>query len=220
MSVIRVMIVDDHEIVRFALRGVLEAEQGIDVVGEAACGSEALECVETIAPDVVLLDLHLPDMDGIDVCGLLNAAENPPRVLVLTSYDDDAEIFGALDAGASGYLMKDVSPSALVEAIRTMAEGTTVLDAGVAKRVIDGRRHASDSDLADSLSAREQDVLGHMARGMSNREIASALWISEPTVKTHVSHILRKLGRADRTGAVLEGIRLGLVPGPDQGRSG
>lgn len=215
MSATRVMIVDDHEIVRFALRGVLEAEAGIEVAGEAACGIQAVESFAAIAPDVILLDLHLPDMDGVDVCGLLTTGPNAPRVLVLTSYDDDAEIFGALDAGASGYLMKDVSPSALVEAIRTVADGTTVLDAGVARRVIDGRRRTTATDLADDLSVREHEVLRHMARGMSNREIATALWISEPTVKTHVSHILRKLGQSDRTRAVLEALRMGLVEGPD-----
>lgn len=210
----RVMIVDDHEIVRFALRGVLEAEQGIEVVGEAATGAEALERIAQVAPDVVLLDLHLPDMDGIDVCGLLCANDGAPRIVVLTSYDDDAEVFGALDAGAFGYLMKDVSPSALVEAVRTVADGTMVFDSGIARRVIDGRRPVAGAAVADGLSVREQDVLERMAKGMSNREIAASLWISEPTVKTHVSHILRKLGQTDRTRAVLEGIRMGIVSAP------
>ncbi len=215
MDGISVVIIDDHQLVRYALRGLLESEADIRVVGEAASGEEAVAVCRAVRPDVVLLDLHLPGMDGIEVCKRLLESHDPPRVLVLTSYDDDDEVFGALDVGASGYLMKDVSPSALIEAVRTVAEGTTVLDAGVARRVIDGRSRPMDVALADGLSTREIEVLKLMASGLSNREIASALWISESTVKSHVRNILRKLKQHDRTGAVLEAIRLGVAPSPE-----
>lgn len=206
---IRVIVVDDHELVRYALRTSLEAESDMSVVGEAACGEDALLLLESIEPDVVLLDLHMPGMGGLDACRKMLDEWPLLRVIILTSYDEDEEIFGVLSAGAVGYLMKDTSPLALIESIRNVFEGQTVLDSAIARRVIRGTPDAETDD--PGLSERELDVLAVMSRGASNREIARALWISEPTVKTHVSHILRKLGQSDRTHAVVDAMRRGLV---------
>lgn len=211
MARIRVLIIDDHELVRVALRSVLEQEQDMEVVGEAPDGASAIEACEALAPDVALLDLRLPDQNGAQVCAALRKLPNPPRVLILTSYDEDEEVFGALQAGASGYIMKDIAPGSLVGAVASVAEGQTVLDAAVAGRVIKAGQAASRHDPRGGLSAREIEVLGLMARGMSNREIAKALWISEATVKTHVSHLMHKLDAGDRTQAVLVAIRRGLI---------
>ncbi|PKQ21041.1 MAG: DNA-binding response regulator [Actinobacteria bacterium HGW-Actinobacteria-6] len=209
---IRVVVVDDHELVRYALRTSIESEDDMCVVGEATCGEDALVLLETSEPAVVLLDLHMPGMGGLDACRKMLDAWPQLRVIILTSYDEDEEIFGALSAGAVGYLMKDTSPTALIESIRNVSEGQTVLDSAIARRVIRGTPDAETDD--PGLSEREMDVLAIMARGASNREIARSLWISEPTVKTHVSHILRKLGQGDRTHAVVDAMRRGLVRPP------
>jgi len=210
---IRVFIVDDHELVRYALRTTIEGEGDMCVVGEAANGQEALASVKAAKPDVALLDLRMPGMSGVDVCRLLLELSPELKVLVLTSYDDDEEIFGVLSAGAVGYMMKDTSPSSLAESIRSVADGQTVLDGSIARRVINARSSVDCDD--PGLSEREMDVLAIMARGASNKEIARSLWISEPTVKTHVSHILRKLGQSDRTHAIVEAMRRGIVRPPD-----
>ncbi len=210
----RVFIVDDHELVRYALRTVLEAESGITVVGEAACGDDALDLFEDANPDIMLLDLRMPGMPGIDVCRRLLEMDPTLKVIVLTSYDEDEEIFGVLSAGAVGYLMKDASPLALIESVRNVADGQTVLDGSIARRVIAASSLLEADD--PGLSDREMDVLAVMARGASNKEIAHSLWISEPTVKTHVSHILRKLGQSDRTHAIVEAMRRGIVRPPEK----
>ncbi len=211
MARIRVLIIDDHELVRVALRSVLEQEPNMEVAGEAPDGASGIKACEELAPDVVLLDLRLPDQNGAQVCAALRTLPNPPRVLILTSYDEDEEVFGALQAGASGYIMKDIAPSSLVGAVASVAEGQTVLDAAVAGRVIKASQAATRQGARGGLSAREIEVLGLMARGMSNREIAKALWVSEATVKTHVSHLLHKLDAGDRTQAVLLAIRRRLI---------
>jgi len=210
---IGVFIVDDHELVRYALRTSIEGESDMCVVGEASNGDEALPCMAAASPDVVLLDLRMPGMSGLDTCRRLMEIVPAPKVIVLTSYDDDEEIFAVLSAGAVAYLMKDTSPSSLIEAIRSVSDGQTVLDGSIARRVINLRSTVESDD--PGLSDREMDVLAILARGASNREIARALWISEPTVKTHVSHILRKLGQSDRTHAVVEAMRRGIVRPPD-----
>jgi DNA-binding NarL/FixJ family response regulator len=208
----RVLIVDDHELVRYALRTVLEAESDIEIMGEAGTGEAALECLEGAEVDLVLLDLRMPGMGGVEACRSIVSAHPDIRVVVLTSYDDDDEVFGVLSAGASGYLMKDSSPEAIVQTLRGVLDGNMVLDSAIARRVIDagGSPRVDDPGLSD----RELDVLALMARGYNNRRIAQELWISEPTVKTHVSHILRKLGQADRTQAVVDAIKRGLVKLP------
>jgi len=213
---IRVFVVDDHELVRYALRTSIEGEGDMCVVGEAANGQDALALVKAARPDVVLLDLRMPGMNGVDVCRLLLEDVPGLKVLVLTSYDDDEELFGVLSAGAVGYLMKDTSPASLAESIRSVADGQTVLDGSIARRVISARPSVECND--PGLSEREMDVLAIMARGSGNKEIARLLWISEPTVKTHVSHILRKLGQSDRTHAIVEAMRRGIVRPPDTTR--
>jgi DNA-binding NarL/FixJ family response regulator len=183
----------------------------MDVVAQACDGMQAVAAVEKHEPDVLLLDLHMPEMDGVEACRAVTESKAATRVLILTSFDDDDEVFGALSAGASGYVMKDTAPRSLLETIRGVAEGRTVLDAAVAERLIEGRDSRQAPKNTEGLSPRELDVLEQMASGMSNREIAEKLWISEATVKTHVSHILRKLNQADRTKAVLVAIKRGLV---------
>lgn len=210
MSQIRVMIADDHELVRYALRTMLEAEADIQVVGEAASGPEAHETCSAVVPDVLVLDMRMPGDGGVEVCRKVRESCPTTRVLILTSFDEDEELFGVLSAGASGYLLKDTRPERIIHAIRAVADGQAVFDSAVANRIITGRPQAND-ELADPLSDREMEVLQLMAKGLSNKEIGRSLWIGETTVKTHVSHILRKLGQADRTQAVLAAVKAGLV---------
>jgi DNA-binding NarL/FixJ family response regulator len=153
----------------------------------------------------------MPGTDGIEVCREVAQDHSGTRVLVLTSFDSDDEVFGALSAGAAGYLMKDVAPDELVRTIRGVAAGQTVLDPSISQRVINGRPEPERHQLLEELSDREMEVLGLMAKGLNNREIAKELWIGQTTVKTHVSHILKKLGQRDRTQAVVTAIKAGLV---------
>jgi DNA-binding NarL/FixJ family response regulator len=208
----RVLLADDHELVRVALRAVLE-EAGIEVVGEAAGGFDAIAMTDALRPDVLLLDMRMPDMNGVEVCRHLNGEASDVRIIVLSSFADDEDVFGALSAGAASYIMKDIAPEALVAAVRNVASGQTVLDGGVAQRVLEGPRPATETD-DTTLSPREHEVLGLMAQGLTNREIAAKLWISGPTVKTHVSHILAKLGQPDRTQAIVHAMSKGLVAAP------
>ncbi|MDO8916123.1 MAG: response regulator transcription factor [Coriobacteriia bacterium] len=210
---IRVLIADDHELVRLGLRAVLE-EGGIEVVGEAPDGASAVDAALALLPDILLLDLRMPVLDGREVCRRVVAAAPAVRVVVLTSFADDDDVFGALSAGASSYVMKDIAPDALLGVLRGVAEGRHILDPAIAKRVLD-RSQVTDAEI---LSPREREVLGLMAEGLANRQIAARLWISEATVKSHVSHILAKLGQSDRTQAIVHAMRRGLVP-PPQGVS-
>lgn len=208
----RVVLADDHELVRVALRAVLE-EAGIAVVGEASGGIEAIELATTLAPDVLLLDMRMPDMDGVQVCRQVSESAPQVRTVILSSFAADEDVFGALAAGAASYIMKDVAPDALVAALRGVASGQTVLDRSVAQRVFDGPRPTADPE-DDPLSPREHEVLGLMAQGLTNQQIAAHLWISGPTVKTHVGHILAKLGQPDRTQAILHAMGKGIVAPP------
>jgi DNA-binding NarL/FixJ family response regulator len=208
MDRIRVFLADDHQLVRYALRSVLEAEPDMEVVGEAGdSGSAVAGCIEAV-PDVLLLDLRMPGVGGIEVCREVRRACPSVSVIVLTSFDGDEEVFGAVGAGACGFLLKDTPPDRMAQSIRAVAGGQSVFDTAVATRIIKGRAIADDADI---LSERELDVLKLMAKGMSNKEIGRALWIGETTVKTHVSHILHKLGQPDRTSAVLAAVKAGLV---------
>jgi len=211
-QVIRVLVADDHELVRLGLRAVLE-EGGIEVVGEAADGLAAVELAVQLTPDILLLDLRMPGVDGVEACRRVRERAPEVRVIILTSFAEDDDIFGALAAGAASYIMKDVAPDALVGAVKGVAGGQTVLDSVVAQRVLVGR--PSPAAEADTLSPREREVLELMAQGLTNRQIGQRLWISEPTVKTHVSHILSKLGQPDRTQAIVHAMRCGIVDPPN-----
>ena len=207
---IRVFLADDHELVRYALRTVLEAEGDIEIVGEAGDSDSAIQGCLRLKPEVLVLDLHMPGPGGVEVCRRVREKDGDTNVLVLTSFDEDEELFGVLAAGACGYLLKDTRPERIVHAIRAVAEGQAVFDSAVANRIISGRPQGNN-DLEEPLSDREMEVLQLMAKGLSNKEIGRELWIGETTVKTHVSHILRKLGQADRTQAVLAAVKGGLV---------
>ncbi|WP_250008684.1 response regulator transcription factor [Actinoplanes sp. M2I2] len=206
MAEIRVLIVDDHPAVRRGLRTFLELAGDLEVAGEAADGPTAIELVERTAPDVVLLDMVLPGMDGVAVLRELARRALAARVLVVTSFTDRARLLPAVRAGARGYLSKDVDPQALVAAVRSVHAGHLLLEPDVAATLLGGPAGTP------ALTARERDVLALIADGRSNREIARALVVAEKTVKTHVSSILLKLGLADRTQAALYAVRTGLVP--------
>lgn len=209
---VRVLLVDDEQLVRTGLRMILGSEPGLDVVGEAADGQEALTSVATLDPDVVLLDLRMPVLDGISTTRELVARGVRARVLVLTTFDTDRNVVDALQAGAIGFLLKDAPADQLVAAIRAAATGDAVLAPTVARRVTEelARRRTPDGIARlDVLTERERDVLGRMAEGLSNAEIAQRLFISEGTVKTHVARILQKLGVRDRLQAVVLAYRAG-----------
>lgn len=212
MEKIRVFVADDHELVRFALKTLLDGETDIEVVGEGGDTQSVISgCIET-EPDVLLLDLRMPGDGGVEACRQVRERAPRTAILVLTSFDEDDEMFEVLSAGASGYILKDTRPERVVNAIRSVADGQSVFDASVATRIISGRSAPSGLGAdSENLSEREMEVLQLMAKGLSNKEIGRALWIGETTVKTHVSHILRKLDQADRTQAVLAAIKAGIV---------
>ncbi|KAB7744185.1 response regulator [Nostocoides sp. F2B08] len=215
---IRVLLVDDQTLVRAGIRSLLSLAEDVDVVGEAGDGQAALDLIADTQPDVVLLDLRMPVLDGIGTLRGLRAARHRPAVLVLTTFDDDDEVLAALREGAQGYLLKDVTLEALLEAIRTLADGGQHIQPAVSSRLL--HRLAAggttghgpdDTPRQEELTEREVDVLRLMAAGWSNREIAAGLHLAEGTVKNHVSSILLKLGVRDRTRAVLRALETGLV---------
>jgi DNA-binding NarL/FixJ family response regulator len=214
-SVIRVLLVDDDALMRAGLASILSSDPTLDVVGEAADGRDAVERVDTLRPDVVLMDVRMPEVDGITATREVVAASDT-RVVILTTFEDDEYIFGALTAGASGFLLKRTTPESLIEAIKAVAAGDSLLSPSVTRRVID-RMAALPSGEAlldrrlGELTARERDVLEQIARGLSNAEIAGALVIEESTVKTHVKRILLKLGLRDRVQAVIFAYESGLT---------
>jgi DNA-binding NarL/FixJ family response regulator len=211
---IRVLIVDDHAVVREGLRTFLSLQDGIEVVSEAADGIEALARAEELEPDVILMDLVMPRLDGVEAMRELRARGSSARVIVLTSFLEDERLMPALQAGAAGYLLKDVEPAELARAIRAAFAGDALLDPTVAARVVaalaDGGGRVVVPD-QQRLTRREYEVLELIARGRSNKRIAFELGISEKTVKTHVGHVLAKLGVTDRTQAALFAVQQGLV---------
>ena len=208
---IRVVLADDHAVVRQGLRTFLDLQDDIEVVAEAGDGETAIGAVLRTDPDVLLLDLVMPRLDGVGVLARLQAREARARVIVLTSFGDDDKLFAALRGGAAGYLLKDVEPSDLVQAIRSAHDGQSPLSPAIATRVVEEIAHGRAPAEVDDLTPRERDVLLLIARGRSNKVIALELGVAEKTVKTHVSHIFSKLGLTDRTQAALYAVRRGLV---------
>lgn len=210
---IRLLLVDDHIFVRKGIRALLATEEGIEVIGEAGDGQEALEKIDQLKPDVILLDLLMPKMGGIEVIQRVIADDQEARILVLTSFVADDKVFPAIKAGALGYLLKDSEPEELVQAIHRVYQGESSLSPVIARKVLQEISRPSDRELSeDPLTDREVEILQHIAKGESNREIAEALVLSEATVRTHVSNILGKLHLASRTQAALYALRKGLAP--------
>ncbi|MFC6079910.1 response regulator [Sphaerisporangium aureirubrum] len=207
---IRVLIVDDHEVVRQGLRFVLDQEDGIEVVGECANGERALAVVPALRPAVMLLDMVMPGLDGLEVLRRLGA--DRPAVIVLTSFHEDERIVEAIRLGALSYLPKTTAVDQVVEAVRAAAHGGSVLEPGIAGMLVRRMRQGERRDPLDVLTPREREVLTALARGRSNGEIARTLSLGKETVKTHVSSILAKLGVTDRTQAAIVGLQQGLVP--------
>jgi DNA-binding NarL/FixJ family response regulator len=216
--VIRVLIVDDQSLVRAGFRMILEAESDIEVVGEAADGADAVTAVSELEPDVILMDVRMPNVDGLEATRrLLDGKAEGPRVLILTTFDLDEYVYEALRVGASGFLLKDTPPEQLVDAIHVVASGEALLSPTITRRVIEEfvrrppdsvRRPAPE---LEELTARELEILRYIARGLSNAEIAKAAFVSETTVKTHVAHVLMKLRLRDRVQAVVFAYENGVV---------
>jgi DNA-binding NarL/FixJ family response regulator len=206
--VIRVLLVDDQELVRTGLRGILRAQFGFDIVGECADGSEVVAAVESLAPDVVLMDVRMPVVDGVRATRELRRRDGSPPVLALTTFDDDEVLAGVLRAGASGFVLKGVTAEDLQRAVRVVAEGGAWLDPAVTGRVLTVYRsavpRAAAGDAAlDTLSGREREVLALIGQGKTNAEIAAELFVGEGTVKTHVNHVFTKLQLRDRAAAIV-----------------
>lgn len=211
---IKVLIADDHQVVRQGLRTFLELHEDIDVVGEAGDGIAAVEMTRTLTPDVVLMDLVMPRMDGVTATREIKALASKTQVIALTSFTEDAQVFPAIQAGASSYLLKDVSPDELVDAIRAVHRGETRLHPDIARKLLEQVAHptpATQSSAPWDLTEREREVISLVGQGCSNQEIADRLAISSKTVKTHISNILSKLKLEDRTQLAIFALQNGLV---------
>jgi DNA-binding NarL/FixJ family response regulator len=212
---IKVMLVDDQNLVRKGVRSLLELSEEIEVIAEAPDGAEAIRMIPEVAPDVVLLDMRMPGLSGVDVLRHLNDSGQLPPTIILTTFDDDDLVLAGIQNGAKGYLLKDVSLNDLVQAVKTVAEGGSIVKPAVTERLLKGladmQTDFSALDRPDPLTDRETEILRLMAGGYSNKEIANSLGVAEGTVKNHVSNILSKLGVRDRTRAVLKAFELGFV---------
>ena len=212
---IRILVVDDHAVVREGLRAFLGLQEGFEIVGEAADGAEAIERAGQLDPDVVLMDLVMPELDGVSAMRELRVRSPRSRVIVLTSFLDDDRLLPALEAGAAGYLLKNSQPAELARAVRAAQAGEAIIDSAVAARLVKTLSDRSQTPRAgafEQLTSRERDVLALIANGRSNKRIALELGISEKTVKTHVGHVLAKLGVTDRTQAAVLAVQAGLLP--------
>jgi two-component system, NarL family, response regulator DevR len=206
--VIRVFLLDDHEIVRRGVRELLESADDLEVVGEAGTAAEALERVPATSPDVAILDVRLPDGNGIEVCRDLRSAMPELKCLMLTSFNDDEALFDAVMAGSSGYVLKEVRGSDLIESVRRAAAGESLLDPMVTARVLERLRNPPRDMLTASLSPQESLILGHLADGLTNRQIAEQMFLADKTVKNYVSNLLAKLGMSHRMQAAVYAARL------------
>ncbi len=209
---IRVLIVDDHAVVREGLRSFLELQEGIEVAGEAGDGAEAIDAAQRMRPDVILMDLVMPRLDGVDAMRELRHRLPETRVIVLTSFAEHERLLPAIQAGAAGFLLKNVEPQELARAVRIAHAGGALFDPGVTARLVDAIAQRPGDRPRDQLTRREREVLEAIGRGLSNKRIAHELGVSEKTVKTHVGHVLAKLGVADRTQAAVHAVRAGLGP--------
>jgi DNA-binding NarL/FixJ family response regulator len=213
---VRVLIVDDQALIRQGLKTLLELEEGLEIVGEAADGASGVAAYASLHPDVALMDIRMPGMDGVEAARRIRAADPEAKILVLTTFDEDRLVFEAVRAGARGYLLKDMSGAELAAAVREVASGGAALQPGVARRIMEAyARLAGDAETAgrlaaEDLSSRERSVLLLVAQGLSNKEIAGRLFLAEGTVKNHISAILQKIGARDRTQAALRARELGL----------
>jgi len=208
---IRVLVVDDHAVVRQGLRGLLELQDGVEVVGDAADGAQGVEAATELRPDVILIDLVMPVLDGVSAMRLLRERLPDVRVIVLTSFLDDDKLLPALRAGAAGYLLKNAEPQEVVRAVRAAHAGQTILDPVVAARLVETLAADDRGDPIDRLTPREREVLVLIGRGFANKRIALELGLAEKTVKAHVGHVLAKLGVSDRTQAAIAAVRAGLI---------
>lgn len=208
VALIRVFLLDDHEIVRRGVRELLESADDLEVVGEAGTAAEALHRVPATSPDVAILDVRLPDGSGIEVCRELRSSMPDLKCLMLTSFTDDEALFDAVMAGAAGYVLKEVRGSDLIESVRRAAAGHSLLDPIVTARVIDRLRNPPRDSLTATLSPQESTILGHLADGLTNRQIAEQMFLAEKTVKNYVSNLLAKLGMHHRTQAAVYAARL------------
>jgi NarL family two-component system response regulator LiaR len=209
---IRILAADDHAVVREGLRALIDTEPGMELVGEASDGAEAVGKAQAVRPDVVLLDLVMPQKSGIEAIGEIRRTAPEARILVLTSFAEDDKVFPAIKAGAQGYLLKDASPDELLEAIREVHRGEPSMHPTIARKLMLELQRSSDlPPTEDPLTEREAEVLGLVAQGLTNQEIADRLYVSERTVRTHVSNILSKLHLANRTQAALYALRRGLA---------
>jgi DNA-binding NarL/FixJ family response regulator len=214
---LRLLLVDDQQLMRQGLRTLLEMEEGMTIVAEAADGAAAIQAFEELSPDVVLMDVRMPKMDGVEATRRIRGKSPSAKILILTTFDEDELVFEAVRAGALGYLLKDVSGAELAAAIRSVASGGAALQPSVARKVMDAFARLAQptakaaNQLVEPLSGREQAVLRLLARGLSNKEIADQLFLAEGTVKNHVSAILQKIDARDRTQAALKARELGLL---------
>lgn len=213
---IKLIIVDDHEVVRKGLKGFLELTEEFEVIGEGSNGLEALSLAQELKPDVILMDLIMPEMDGIEATRRIMLADENAKILVLSSFGDENNVVPALQAGAKGYVLKDISPDELADALKETAKGKSKLHPDIATKLISHVQKDSEEDSAKqqlaTLTTREMEILGEIGQGLSNKEIATKLTISHLTVKTHVSNLLSKLHLADRTQAAIFAVRHGVVP--------